>query len=85
MDKKIVEGEAVTLSHDREYLCAKEVAVGEKEYLYLVSVGEPVEVCFAEQNGDSITVINDSALKQEIAKALRAEVAEMFNTGAKHE
>ena len=45
----IQEGEAVTLSNGREYICFSTAEENGKDYVYLMTWEKPIEVRFAEQ------------------------------------
>ena len=44
----IQEGEAVTLSNGREYICFSTAEENGKDYVYLMTLEKPIEVRFAE-------------------------------------
>ena len=45
----IQEGEAVTLSNGREYICFSTAEENGKNYAYLMTMEKPIEIRFAEQ------------------------------------
>lgn len=71
-------GEAITLDDNQDYLCADTIQLNDKHYLYLVTVTEPVKVCFAEQiivnDKPQISVIGNQAEKLKILAALQAQI-----------
>ena len=46
----IEQGEAVTLSNGREYLCFNTAEEDGKNYIYLMTMDDPIEIRFAEQS-----------------------------------
>ena len=64
---KITTNEIVTLDDNKEYYCFQALADGDKEYIYLVSTSQPVEVRFAEQRivdgALSVRILDDQAEK----------------------
>lgn len=71
-------GEAITLNDGRDYLCADTIQLDDKNYLYLITVSEPVEVCFAEQitTGDNpqIRVVTAREEKARIFTVLQDKI-----------
>lgn len=67
---KIEEGEIITLSNNKEYICVSALNDSGTDYVYLMSNFKPLEVKFAkqkEENGEiQITIINNSEEKQKV-------------------
>lgn len=75
---KIVEGEIITLSNNKEYICLKTLTDNDIDYIYLMSNFKPLEINFARQNivnGEiEITVINNQQEKERLLKLFQASV-----------
>lgn len=73
---KIVEGEIITLSNNKEYICLKTLTKDDVDYMYLMSNFKPLEVKFAKQNivnGEvEITIINNQAEKEQLLYLFQA-------------
>ena len=67
---KIENGEVITLSNGKEYICFSALNDNGKDYVYLMSNFKPLEIKFAEQtivDGQiEIRVINDPEEKQKV-------------------
>ena len=42
------QGDAIALENNREYLCFDTAELDGKHYVFLISVEEPTDICFAE-------------------------------------
>lgn len=75
---KIVEGEIITLSNNKEYICLKTLTDNDIDYIYLMSNFKPLEIKFARQNivdGEiEITIINNQEEKEKLLKLFQASV-----------
>ena len=73
---KIVEGEIIPLSNNKEYICLKTLTKDDVDYMYLMSNFKPLEVKFAKQNivnGEvEITIINNQAEKEQLLYLFQA-------------
>lgn len=71
----INQGEAVVLDDNREFLCFDKAELDGKQYLFLISVEESNEICFAEQalvDGEAqLRVIGNKEEKIKLAKILQ--------------
>lgn len=71
-------GEAIIFEDGRTYICACNLKYNDKKYLYLVTIDEPIKVCFAEQitNGErpQIQVVSNKALKSTLFEAFQIKI-----------
>lgn len=70
-------GTIITLE-DRDFLCVDQITVDGHNYYYLISTGEPMEVCFAEPatNDDpsQLRIIGNQDEKSKVFSALQAKL-----------
>ena len=71
-------GDCIMLENDREFLCFDGVELDGKQYLFLISVEEPTDICFAEQamkDGEvQVRVIGNQEEKMKLAATLQHKV-----------
>ena len=74
---KITTSEIVTLDNNKEYYCFQTLTDNDKEYIYLVSTSQPIEVRFAEQriiNGAlSIRILDEQTEKIHALELFKAK------------
>lgn len=54
MNNNLEQGDIITLSDNKEYIVFATTSSNGKNYVYLMTTKEPIEICFAEQ-----TIINN--------------------------
>ena len=69
------------LDDGREYLCFSQIELDGKNYIYLITTEEPIEIRFAEQidvDGETqIRVIGNRAEKLKLIQAFQAKAKEI--------
>ena len=69
------QGDAIALENKREYLCFDTAELDGKHYVFLISVEEPTDICFAEQVTENdetkIRIIGNREEKLKLAAILQ--------------
>ncbi len=86
---EVEKGEIITLSDNREYICLGViVAEDNKRYLYLMTMSEPIEFCFAEENivDDAIQmrIVGSKDEKHKLFDLLKMQLQNNSKEGAHH-
>lgn len=75
---EIEKGEIITLDNNKQYLCfGRAKAKNQKQYLYLMTITEPVEICFGEEiideTGSRVRVLGNREEKYIALEALKEQ------------
>lgn len=70
------QGESIIID-GQEYLCADQITLDGKQYLYLVTASDSIEFCFTEpieiDGQPQVRIIGDPAEKRQILAAIQAK------------